>query len=376
MPIPNNKKIIILTAVGLVALFFVAFSLSYFIYGRFVSGKKDVVIDNSPAKTPTPYFGETAKNTSTKNILLIGYGGAGHSGGTLADSIILLSLNSDQKTATQISIPRDIWLNLPTDWENLKPGKINEAHAIGLADSQYPNKKPEFRGNLGGGNMVKYAVSQVTGLSVDYFASVSFDQFEKLIDTLDGIKVNVKVGFVDDFYPIKGLENDTCGKSEDEVNNLKAKFHDFELEKNFTCRYEKLVFEKGEVTMNGQTALKFVRSRHSSQHGGDFARSERQMAVLEGVKDKLMSKKAFENLDEVYPPLAKLVATDLNLATAKVLAEFIGNPDAYKIRSINLSTENTLQDSRGPQGQFILLPKSGFGNWEETHKYLEEQIQN
>jgi len=360
------------------ALFFLGLFIAvmlgtYFIYSKSLN-KEAIEVDNSPAKTPASYFGETKKDESTKNILLLGYGGAGHAGGTLSDSILLLSINSKTKKAVMISVPRDIWIDLPTDYENLTPKKINEAYAVGLDDSRYPNKKSEFKGTTGGGNVVKYAVSTVTGLSVDYFIGVSFDEYSEIIDSLGGITVDVPASFTDEYYPVKGMENDLCGKSEEEVNALKAQYTDFALEKNFTCRYETLTFTKGIMTMDGATALKFVRSRHSNENGGDFARSERQMAVLMALKDKLLSLEAIKNIDKMYPSLAKLATTDLNLNTAKVLLDFLGNPNDYATTKINLSTENVLVESRSTAGAFILLPKAGFGNWEETQDYIKNEF--
>lgn len=374
MNIKPQIKYYLFLPLSLLTLFSLAFVGGYFIYGKFIT-HKEAQVDNSPAKTPTSYFGETQKDQSLKNILLLGYGGAGHSGGTLADSIIVLSINTKTKKASIISIPRDIWINLPTDWENLRPGKINEAYAIGLDDTKYPNKKPEFKGPLGGGNMVKYAVSQVTGMPIDYFVSVSFDQYVQLINSLGGIEVNVSNSFTDEFYPIKGMENDLCGKNEDEVNTLKAQYSDFALEKNFTCRYEVLTFEKGPTKMDGETALKYVRSRHSAQDGGDFARSQRQISVLIAIKDRLLSLEAIGNIDKIYPPLSKLVTSDLNLATIKTLIDFFGDPKSYSVDEINLSTKNDmLSESKSPGGAYILLPKAGFGNWDETQKYIKNHL--
>jgi LCP family protein required for cell wall assembly len=370
-----KKNIILFSLVGLL-IFFSSFCLSYFLLGKIIYRDKPIEVDNSPAKTPTPYFGETQKRQNVKNILLVGFGGAEHSGGTLADSIIVISIDNQNKKTNLISIPRDIWIDLPTDWENLKPAKINEAYAIGLDDSRYPNKKPEFRGALGGGNMEKFAVGQVTGLSMDYFVSVSFDQIEKIIDTLGGVEVDVLVSFSDEYYPVKGLENETCGKTAQEMEALKLQYSGFELEKQYKCRYETLSFEKGLNKMDGVTALKFVRSRHSAQSGGDFARSMRQMSLLLAIKQKLISLKAVERIDELYPSLTKLVTTDLNLATAKELLSFLGNADGYLTGQINLTNENVLVDSKSPQGQYILLPKAGFGKWQETQDFINAQIQN
>jgi LCP family protein required for cell wall assembly len=310
----SKKNIVLFSLLGLLILAS-SFCFSYFVLGKMIYKQKMVEeVDNSPAKTPTPYFGETKKDENVKNILLLGYGGAGHSGGTLADSILVLSVDTKSKKATLISVPRDTWIDLPTDWENLKPAKINEAYAIGLDDTRYPNKKPEFRGSPGGGNMEKYAVSTATGLSIDYFVSVSFDEIQKIIDTLGGIDVNIPASFTDEFYPVKGLENETCGKTAEEMEALKFQFSGFELEKQYKCRYETLQFEARLTKMDGTTALKFVRSRHSSTNGGDFARSERQMALLAAIKQKLISLDAVAKIDKLYPSLAKLVTTDLNLA--------------------------------------------------------------
>ena len=359
-----------------ISLLFVSFLFSYTILGKIIfpepEKKEDITLP--PPKTPTPYFGETKREENTKNILLIGYGGAGHSGSFLADSIILLHINKDKKKAFFISIPRDIWLALPLDWENLKPAKINEAYAIGIDDLKYPNKKPEFRGKTGGGNMVKYAVTQIIGLPVDYFASVSFDEIVKIIDILGGIEVEVPVSFTDEYYPVKGLENETCGKTLDEIEALKQKYSGFELEKQFKCRYETIRFEKGRTKMDGETALKFARSRHSTAHGGDFARSERQMAILVGIKEKLISINALEKIDDLFPHFSSLVTTDLDLATVKDIALFLGNIDEYSIEKVNLTTENFLDSSKGPKGQFILVPKGGENNWNEVKKYISNLL--
>ena len=371
------SKTHILIAISFLFILIISFAISYLFLGKLIfrESKKETTKEIELPQTPTPYFGETQKEEKTKNILLLGYGGKDHSGGFLSDTIILLSLNKEKKTAYLISIPRDIWINLPLDWENLKAAKINEAYAIGIDDIKYPNKKPEFRGKTGGGNMAKYATNQITGLSVDYFVSVSFDQIVKIIDTLGKIKVDVPVSFTDEYYPVKGLENETCGKTPEEMEALKQKYSGFELEKQYKCRYETISFEKGTVEMDGTTALKFMRSRHSATYGGDFSRSQRQMAVLKAIKEKLISLDAFSKIDELFPELASLVTTDLNLPTVKDLVSFLGKPEEYKIKEINLSTENVLTESKGPQGQYILLPKLGFGNWQETRNFIKKEME-
>ena len=223
------------------------------------------------------------------NILLLGYGGEGHDGGNLTDVMMVANVNPKDKVITLISIPRDIWVELPIRSDIDEYFKINAAHAIGLDDKLYPLKEPIYKGEAGGGNMAKVAASTVIGMPIEYFVSVNFDGFVDGVDKLGGLDVDVPVAFTDNYYPIKGLEIEPCGKSEAEITNLKSVYSGFELEKQYECRYEVLEFQKGVTKMDGDTALKFVRSRHSDQHGGDFARSQRQQVVINAAKEKMLS---------------------------------------------------------------------------------------
>ena len=247
-----------------------------------------------------------------------------------------------------ISIPRDLFV------EDAGGEKINKAY-------------------IAGEGSVKGIVSKVTGMDVDYFVAIDFDDFKKAIDSLGGVKVNVPVTFDDHFYPIKGEENNTCGKTEDEIRNLTDKFSGFELEKQFTCRYEHLHFDKGPKDMDGETALKFVRSRHSSQHGGDFARSERQFSVLSAIFNKLISKDGLTKTDDFFEQFKGMVKTDLTPKYLKGLAGSIKNPQNIQIKKIFLSTDNVLRQTT-IGGQFVLLVKNG-GNWSIVHSYLKTQLE-
>ncbi len=307
------------------------------------------------------------------NILLLGMGGEGHSGGTLSDSITLININPEIKKTNIISIPRDLWVPIPTDWNSETYNKINSSYAIGIDDSvRYPNKKTEFRGKLGGGNLSKYVIEKVTGISIDYFIAIDFSSFVEIIDILGGIEVNVEKPFDDYFYPVKGLENETCGFSAEKITEVHQKYSGFELEKQFTCRYEHLSFKKGKQNMDGETTLKFVRSRHSDQYGGDFARSERQHEVLEALKEKILSKNILGKGNEILEKLNNSVTTDININLLKETLEPLGNITQYRINHIYITEENVLASSKSSSGQYILQPKSGQGNFQEIKNYIQE----
>jgi anionic cell wall polymer biosynthesis LytR-Cps2A-Psr (LCP) family protein len=354
-----DKKIIILT-VSLFAMFFISVASSYLYFAR---ASLVEVKDEAEKLQETPSTLVT-DSLNTFNILLLGYGGAGHDGGGLTDSITVASINTKDKEVVLVSIPRDLWIALPVDYDNKQNYKINAAYAIGNNDDRYPNKKPIYRGEKGGGELARYAVSNVTGLEVNYFISVDFGGLVDSIDLLGGIEVDVTKPFDDYFYPVKGLENEICGFSGEEIAEFHELYSGFQLEKQFECRYEHLHFGKGLQSMDGETALKFVRSRHSDQYGGDFARSERQHEILAAIKNKLIS------LDAISQ------ASSLDSEAIEEILTAVGNPLDYEISHIYLTEDNVFYSSSSSGGQFILIPREGVNKWNEIHEYISGDTDN
>ena len=325
-----------------------------------------------PEESPKTFAEPSTSDSIT--ILLLGYGGAGHDGGSLSDVIMVAHINPKEKKVSLISIPRDLWVEIPIRSDISQSFKINHAYAIGLNDRNYPLKEPKYKGEGGGGVMTKEVIGEITGLRIDYFIAMDFDGFKKIIDALGGVQVGVPVTFDDNYYPIKGRENDTCGKSADEIAELHQKYSDTELHHQFDCRYEHIHFDKGSAEMTGEEALKFVRSRASAQHGGDFARSERQQALLLGLKDKFISLNALKNLDKLFNQFVGMVRTDLNLETTKKVIEMNGKPEDYKVSFINLTDQNVLVATKSFDGQFILIPKEGEGVYNGLQNFIGSEL--
>lgn len=337
----------ILSGVG---IFLVGFLGSYLILSNTVKHKtieketdniQEIIKENVIPNSETP-----PKNTQIYNVILLGGGGAGHSGGGLTDSIILVNINPSDKKAALISIPRDMWTT--------GNYKINASMVNGGYD------------NLRG------IIQNITGLRTNYFVSTDFSGLTKLINAYESIEIDLPNVVNDQFYPIKGEENNTCGKTEAEINELKAKFTDFNLEKQFTCRYEKLYFEKGKIAVNGETALKIARSRHGDS---DFGRSLRQMAILKGFLAKLISIDGFKNIDNTFNTIIKSVKTNADLNTVKDLAQIFGDPKSYQIKEIQLTDQNVLVSSRSNSGAYILIPKAGINNFEEVKKFISDYLE-
>ncbi len=157
----------------------------------------------------------------------------------------------------------------------------------------------------------------------------------------------------------------------EEINELKAKYSDYLLETQFTCRYEHLHFDKGTTNLDGGTALKFVRSRHGDS---DFGRSERQFAVLKGVLAKLISLHSFDKTNSTIDSLVGMIKTNLSASAIKSLFEIVGETGQYKITDIHLTTENLLTEGKSSDGAYILNPKAGMFNFAEIKSFIAGSI--
>lgn len=302
----------------------------------------------TPTPTPTP--------KTIYSALLLGGGGAGHEGGELTDTMMLMVVNIASKSAVMVNIPRDIYI---------------ETHA---KDGKTAKNKINFGYYLGGPDEVKRLVAEVTGVQADYYAWVDFGGFARLIDLLGGIDVDVPQSFVDELYPITGKEDDSCGKTPEEIKLITATYSGLMVDRQFPCRYERLEFKKGLTHMDGQTALKFVRSRHSAIGGGDFARAARQQAVILAVRNKLLSFGSVTRIGSLAAEADRSVSTDLDLGTGLKLAPQLSDWKTFDVKQIVLSTENVLRETTSSDRQYILLPKTSETDWATVRAYVASQF--
>jgi len=365
----TKNKIILTIAASLLFCLIVFFTVFAILKYRQVVVKVNqdkTPIDISPTTTPTP------DPNRPFSILLMGYGGGTHEGGTLTDSIIIAQFIPKEKKIKLISIPRDLWVPIPISVGETKMSKVNAAYTIGLDDKRYSNKEIQFTGKAGGGQMSKSVLSQVVGFSIDNFATINFNGFLKTIDTLGGIEVNVQKTFDDYFYPIEEKTTDLCGKSEPEIVVLTATVSGEKLDQQFICRYEHLHFDKGLQTMDSATALKFVRSRHSQEDGGDFNRSARQKLVIEAVKKKIISINFIPKLIPFINSLAGNLTTDIDLNKMNELLSKVDEYQTYKIESYPITDQNLLINVTSSDRQYILIPKLGENNWTDIQKFISQ----
>lgn len=313
---------------------------------------------STPTPTPTPEPG--------LSILLMGKGGAGHEGGGLTDTMMIARILEEQQRIVLISIPRDLWVSIEHEKAVKGKGKINSA---------YP---------FGGGELAKAVASQVTGIPIDKFITIDFSGFEKAIDAIGGIDINVERAFTDYEYPIAGRETMDCATpvtgslevSEADLIASGALTPDVlpELPKQYPCRYEMLHFDAGMQHLNGKTALKYVRSRHSSEDGNDFSRSRRQKLVIEATATKLLSGGMITKVPTFFSTLRSHVDTDFSTADIAGLLPQATTIRSYPVTSITLSTDNYVGQGYTADRQFALTPLAGEGKYDAIHNWIASTI--
>lgn len=307
---------------------------------------------------------ELKKSTPERiNILLLGIGGGSHEGPNLSDTIILASLDIKDSKVTLVSFPRDIWSS------DIK-GKINKAYAVG-----------EEAKKGGGITLAKSVVGKISGQKIDYGVVIDFSGFKRAVDLMGGLEINVKNSFDDYEYPISGKEDDPCDNKQEDLEKLATASSQLEA---FPCRYEHLHFEKGENHMNGDTALKFVRSRHAKgEEGSDFSRSQRQEKVIKAFKEKSFSLKILVNPAKViglYDTIKDSVDTDIK---KDELDDFIKLAQKFQKTEIQ-SVVIDYGDQENKRGgllthppinkeynfEWVLIPRIGNENFSEIQEFI------
>lgn len=315
--------------------------LRAFLAGRniFKGGGNSAILNNQDVD-PTQLKGE---GDGRVNVLLLGKGGSEQSSGPdLTDTIIVASVDPLAKEAALLSIPRDFWVKSPSGSQS----KINEiyANAKYAALDKFPFKERQSdqakaAGEKAGIDALKKTVSDSMGVPIHYYAMIDFAGFKKAIDTVGGISINVT--------------EEMAVKETMWING-----------KNYI-----LNVPAGQQTFDGMRALAFSRSRKTSSRG-DFARSERQRAVLLGLKDKVLSTGTLANplkINQLISDFGDQVSTDFSVNEILRLYDLAKEIPGDKVVSVGLD-EQVVGDQIN--GLSVQVPKAGLFNYSEIQDYV------
>jgi LCP family protein required for cell wall assembly len=275
------------------------------------------------------------------NVLLLGSdndtqkfaGGNGLPGnGVLTQTIIVVSLDPASKTISLISIPRDSWVNMPGENSCMKLDEI-----AGVGNS--PQQAIQFE---------RTVVERDYGIPIWRYAWVGLAGFVKVINTLGGVDVDVLHPIVDDAYP-----NDVGNGDQ--------------------YAYKTLYIPAGPQHLDGETALEYVRSRHSDLTG-DFGRSQRQQSVLLALEKKASTGNLADKIPDLATDLQGNVLTDMTVPELTQVANFAKGVSHQNMKQIVLQPP-TYSAGQGtiyrPDGEetYALLP-----NWQAINQTIQAAI--
>lgn len=290
-----------------------------------------------PSGTPdptTPEPGETAAPTSEPSspavegpealpwdgaspvtILFMGvdYGdwSQDRDGASRTDTMILVTVDPLSGSAGMLNIPRDLWVQIPGYYY----AKLNTAYYLGELH-QLPD---------GGPGLAIRTVEELLGVPINFYAQVDFYAFEKFIDTIGGIEIDVP----------EEITIDPLGEGNTET------------------------LQAGLNTLDGPLALAYARARYTE--GGDFDRADRQQQVILAMRQRILDPLHFPELltkaPQIYQDLSSGIHTNMSFDQAMQLAMLVKDIPLDQIRKAVIAPPDGVLFSKSPDGsQDILIP--------------------
>ncbi len=319
-----------------------------------------------PAPTATPQLStsnkvvDRIKNGERITLLFLGYGGAGHEAAFLTDTLLVMSYDPKTKTVTQFNVPRDLYVFIASGPNGTGAwGRVNSAFAniMEWADTSQDKLDPRYRWKDDKGrqdaaaNLAADTIQKILGVRIDYWATMNFDGFRKLIDAMGGIDINVERAFVDNEYPRNDNDKIDAG-----LMTIK--------------------FDAGLQHMDGERAIQFSRSRKSKGlEEGDPARSRRQMKVIAAIKEKALKQNLAFDMIKYLDVLQGNIRTTLSFDELRGLASYVNTDegkvlaDSSKFGNEILSGNNVLQAVEQPD--YRIIPKEGQGKYTEIQQFVQ-----
>jgi LCP family protein required for cell wall assembly len=272
-----------------------------------------------PAVQPTPEVvtqpQQVIDDPESVTFLLLGSdtrGGASFR----TDTILIGIVRPRDGQVSLISIPRDLWVNIPT----VGMQRINTAYQFGELGG-YPS---------GGAGLLKDTILYNLGLQIDHTAMIDFNGFRQVVDTFGGIDLPISCPYTD--------------------WRLLDPSYDPQNEDNWFL----YTAGPGLLHMDGDLALWYARSRKRSN---DFDRGRRQQEVIRAIYGQALRTDSISRLPQLYTDLSGLFTTDLGLADILKLSPLALHLTNANIRSYYIAGD-LITSWITPGGAYVLLPNT------------------
>ncbi len=269
----------------------------------------------TPLQAPSGPQPEAWDGASRVSVLVMGLDyrdWAAGEGAPRTDTMILLTIDPLARTAGILSIPRDLWVNIPGGFNY---SRINTAYSLGEA-YKYPDG--------GGPGLAMATVEELLGVPIDFYAQIDFGAFVRFIDEIEGIKIDIK----------EKMKVDPLG--DDNVKTLRP----------------------GIQTLDGELALAYARTRKTE--GGDFDRARRQQEVILAIRDRILSADILPTLitkaPVLYQELSAGLNTNLTLEQAIKLAWLGQQVPEESIKRGVIGPPDQVLLVKSPEGDDVLKP--------------------
>ncbi len=228
-----------------------------------------------------------------------------------SDTMILMTVDPLTKSAGMLSIPRDLWVPIP----GFSNSRINTAYRQGEM-SEYPG---------GGASLAVDTVEYNLGIRVDYYVTVNYDGFIQAVDLIGGIEIDAPETINDPDYP------DRC------------------------YGYDPFYLPAGQYHLDGETALKYARTR--ATFGADFDRAGRQQAVIMAVLEQALAENVslIGRAPELWTAFQDNVTTNMTYQQATGLALLVLEIPRENIYRAVIDY-NYVRDWIAPDGAQVLIP--------------------
>ena len=283
------------------------------------------------------------------NLLLTGVStdDPGHPGANLTDSIMIISLDTKNNKAILLSIPRDLWVNIP----GYGYGKINVANSYGNASNFNGSGYP-----AGGNGLLEKVIYNYFQININYYAQINYTAFRDAVNAVGGITVNIQSP------DPRGLYDPNIAK----VDGGPLKLNN------------------GVQVLNGQTALNLARARGELYYssygfpGGDFDRTTHQRQMLAALEQKITSTSVLANpikLGALFDALGNNIRTDFKTTEVRRAYSLGKKLQSSNIQSLSLNSvngTNLLANYTSPDGQAALIPVAGIYNYGQIQLTIQK----
>lgn len=281
------------------------------------------------------------------NILLAGNSAddPGHNGADLTDSIMIISIGTDTKSAFMLSIPRDLYVESPAGSYK----KINAVFPYGENNNFNESGYPE-----GGMGQLQKVLEQRLDIDIHYHALINYTALRDAVDSVGGVEFTVDT-------------DSACGLYDPNID--------------YTTGGPLVDLDNGTHVLNGQEALNLARARGSSSRscgfaGSDFTRAENQRQLVLALRQKATSAGVLTNpvkIGGLFDSIGGNVSTDMDLGNVRRLYEITKDIPGSAIRSVSLNNadgQNLLSSYRTFSGASALVPAAGLDDYSQIQRYV------